>query len=475
MKSVLYLGCPAAERADTEKILASANVSVVWADNVSYALSELRHHDMPVLLDLSRGAGALQVAREIRSERASTLMFAVVDTRRPDLTTEAVLAGVADVFARPLGGRRVANAIERELAYESRRAAIGGNGSSQVDDLYSHSVAMRDVMAVITRAAGMRAGVIVRGEDGTGRQVVARAIHAQQNGGNGNGGHGGFVAVNCAAHEDVDAELFGASAHVGGNGNRNDAPGRESRESREGRELARGLEPVSRNSRLFDALGGTLYLQNVADAPTRVQARLARLLRDREAVLAETGDTINFDVRPMAGVDGGFDGAVQEGRVREDLYRRLSVIRIDMPPLRNRREDIPALANYFLRELCATLRVPPKTLSRPALSLIAALPWRGNAVELRTLLETVVTSSQGGRGIALEDLLEHVRLDGGSVVFSNGGTLKQARARFEREYISAVLEQHHGRISEAAKSLGIQRTNLYRKMRSLRVNLDRRR
>jgi len=432
-------------------------MSVVWADNASYALNELRRHDMPVLLDLSRGAGALQIARELRTERASTLMFAVVDARRPDLTTEAVLAGVADVFARPLGGRRVANAIERELAYESRRTIAGGSEPPNGDDLYNHSVAMRDVTALITRAAGMRAGVLIRGEEGTGRQIVARAIHTQQSANH----PGSFVAVNCAAHdgEDLDAELFGRSARPStGNG-----------------DVARGLERVSRSSRLFESLGGTLYLQSVAEAPTRVQARLARLLRDREAVLAETGDSFDFDVRPMAGVDSGIDSAVQDGRVREDLYRRLSVIRIDMPPLRNRREDIPALANCFLREVCAALRVPPKTLSRPALSLIAALPWRGNAVELRTLLETVVTGSQGGRGIALEDLLEHVRLDGGSVVFSNGGTLKQARARFEREYISAVLEQHRGRISEAAKTLGIQRTNLYRKMRSLRVNVDRRR
>ena len=236
-----------------------------------------------------------------------------------------------------------------------------------------------------------------------------------------------------------------------------------------GDQESRGLERVGRQGQLYGALGGTLYLQNVAEAPTRVQARLARLLRDREAVLSDTGQTIDFDLRPMAGVDNLFDEAVREGRVRDDLYRRISVLRIDMPPLRNRREDIPALANYFMRELCASLRIPPKTLSRSALSLIAALPWRGNAAELRTLLESVVRGSQGGRGIGLEDILAHVRLDGGPMVLSNGGTLKQARIRFEREYIAAVLEQHRGRISEAAKALGIQRTNLYRKLRSLRV------
>ncbi len=455
MKSVLYLGCPPSERPETEKLLSAASVGVVWADNVGAALHELQRRELPVLLDLSRGAAALQVARDVRAQHPSTLMFAVVDARRPDLTIEAVLAGMADVFARPLGGRRVATAIDRELSYVAR--ASGPNGHLRTGDayLYGHSSAMRDVMAVIARAAGMRAGVIVRGEEGTGRQVAARAIHVQQT-----GREAGFVPVDCAAYDadELDAMLFGAvAAHKSAAG------------GERGHDAGRGLERVSRRGLLHDALGGTLYLQHIADAPTRVQVRLARVLRDREAILAETGEAIDFDVRPMAGVDAAIDSAVAEGRVREDLYRRLSVIRIDMPPLRNRREDIPALANFFVREICASQRVPPKTLSRSALSLISALPWRGNAIELRALLESVVSGPESGRAIALEDVLTHVRLDGGSVVFANGGTLKQARARFERDYIATVLEQHHGRISDAAKALGIQRTNLYRKMRSLRV------
>jgi DNA-binding NtrC family response regulator len=422
----------------------------VWADDLGYALDTLQRRDMPVLLDLSRGAAALQLAHDLRTHRASTLMFAVVDERRPDLTTEAVLAGMADVFARPLGGGRVASAIQRAQRYELRDGN-GSNGKGS-DDLYSQSPAMRDVMRAIADAATKRAGVLIRGEEGTGRQVAARAIHGRQH-----VSPSAFVTINCAAYdtEELDAALFGAAARSQGYG---EAAG------------SRGLARVSRDGRLHDAIGGTIYMQNVADAPTRVQARLARVLRDREVLLVETGEPISFGVRPMAGVDPSFDRAVQEGRVRDDLFRRLAVTRIDMPSLRERREDIPALTNYFLRDICAQLRVPPKTLSRAALSLISALPWPGNAVELRTLLELVVHGLQGGRGIGLDDLLAHLRLDGGSVGLAvGGGTLKQARARFEREYIATILEQHHGRISDAAKALGIQRTNLYRKMRSLRV------
>ena len=138
MKSILYLGCPASDRAETEKILATADLTVVWADGAASALNELRRRDMPVLFDLTRGAAALETARELRTHRASTPMFAVVDSRRPELTTDAVVAGMADVFARPLGGRCVANAIEREIGYRShqrRRAADLGTDDLGAADI----------------------------------------------------------------------------------------------------------------------------------------------------------------------------------------------------------------------------------------------------------------------------------------------------------------------------------------------------
>jgi two-component system, NtrC family, nitrogen regulation response regulator NtrX len=143
---------------------------------------------------------------------------------------------------------------------------------------------------------------------------------------------------------------------------------------------------------------------------------------------------------------------------------------IHMPPLRRRREDIPALVRYLLADICEELDLPGKTVSTQATELLAALPWRRNVLELQDLLRTLAVQTPG-RLIRLADILARVELEGGSAqpTFEYTGTLKQARARFERDYVAAVLEQHHGRMGEAAKALGIQRTNLYRKVRQLSV------
>jgi two-component system nitrogen regulation response regulator NtrX len=225
---------------------------------------------------------------------------------------------------------------------------------------------------------------------------------------------------------------------------------------------------VSHSSRLFEASGGTLFLQNLPEMPNRVQAKLHRVLRDREAVLSTDRSRLELDIRPIAAVDPGFESAVEEGRLRRDLYDRLSLIRIELPPLRQRREDVPFLANYFLKEICRANGAPIKTLTRSAVTLLAALPWRGNAPELRALLERLVLLTPHG-SIRLEDLLAQVRLDSSEITSVGGTTLRDARLRFERDYIAAVVRQHHGRMGDAAQALGIQRTNLYRKLRQLSV------
>jgi DNA-binding NtrC family response regulator len=154
--------------------------------------------------------------------------------------------------------------------------------------------------------------------------------------------------------------------------------------------------------------------------------------------------------------------------MRADLYERLAHVRIDVPPLRRRREDIPVLAVLFLKRSCDAQSAALKGISRSALKLLAALPWSGNATELRTLVDTLVRSVDEPV-IQLDDLLEHASFEAAAVRMDAGVSLRDAKARFERECISAVLARHHGRVGDAAKALGIQRTNLYRKVRQLQV------
>jgi two-component system nitrogen regulation response regulator NtrX len=444
MTSVLYLGCPAAERPHCQRQLGGAGLAIVWTDSIASALAELRFESVPILIDLARGGQAVRQVHEVRARFPLARVFAVADPKRPKLATAAVRAGATDVFSRPLSGQAVAATARRLPERALRHPAIATG-------LSVRSPAMRAVTTVISLSSAMRAGVLLRGEEGTGRQFLARSMHDSRN-----GRSGPFVVLDCAAHtaDALDRVIFGSPA--GSNGRV--AAGSLLHQVAVG--VAGGVAG--------GAAGGTLYVRHVAALPGRVQARLAQILRDGEATLLGSGDRISLDVRPIAGVEPGFDRAVHEGRVREDLVRILSVIGIDIPPLRQRREDIPALARVMLREICGRRQLPVKTLSRPAVSLLAALPWHGNISELRALLENIASGPQTGQAIELEDVVPRLGLNGAAPV-SKGETLRMARARFEREYIAATLEQTHGRISDAARVLGIRRTNLYRKIRSLRI------
>jgi len=315
---------------------------------------------------------------------------------------------------------------------------------------FGASQAMQAVMVQVNRAAAGRNHIIIIGEPGTGRELVAREIHRR-----GASAGGGFVKVASASHspETLELDLFG----------------HRSRGGRSQQQEPRILERIARGGQLHQALGGTIFFERLTQVPSRVQARLARLFRDGELVVMHQRNPVDFNVRAIAAVEHSYDEAVQEGRIREDLHRLMSAVRINLPPLRHRREDIPSLASLFVEDFCRQSKVRPKTLSEPAQQLLAALPWRGNALELRSLLQDLVLRVRGDV-IRQRDILTAVQLDGRTKSFILGGTLREARARFERDYIAAVLECHHGRIPEAARTLGIQRCNLYRKMRRLKLS-----
>jgi two-component system response regulator HydG len=448
---ILFVGCRSSEREETQRLLRDAALEPVWADTTESALRKVRRREMPVLLDLSRGAAVIHTAQALRARDGRMLMLAVADVSRSELTDDAVVAGVADVLERPLCPRRVAAALEREgvRPWNPRRSTpvlVRGDLSSA--DLYCLSPSMRAVSVRIARAGAVRAGVTIRGESGSGRSVVARALHGCRS------NPATFVDVDCAAchPDDLEREIFGVA--------------RDAVRGPADRRLSI-LEPVSRGGRLYQAIGGTCYLRHLAAAPPHVQARLAGVLSRGAAWLVETGQAIAMDMRPMAGVDPQFEQAVRQGRVRDDLHRSLSAITIDMPPLRKRREDIPPLANRFLRAICPTRGASPKTFSRCALALMTALPWSGNVSELREVVGHAAASTRGP-SISLEAVLASLRFDGLSVVAAAKRTLSQAQAHFERDYIASIVEQHGGKVSEAARALGIAPTNLYRKLRRLR-------
>jgi two-component system nitrogen regulation response regulator NtrX len=321
--------------------------------------------------------------------------------------------------------------------------------------IVSESPTMREVLTLIEKAAATPAGVMLTGEPGTGRGLVARAIHACAH-----VSTAPLVALDCRVLLPAESEraLFGVQAAGGVLGRADGSP-----------RPGPGVEVVQPGSLLHAARGGTIVFRNLDELPVRVQARLATLFRDREFKTRSNGGAQSFSVRPLAITEPGFHALVDEGRVRPDLYRRFAEFQIQLPSLRERREDIPALAQLFVSRACLALNVEEKVMDVASQTVLAALPWHGNARELKDLLESLVQVTPETT-VSLRTLLEHVTLDAPEGVHSTLGVpLREARQRFEREYIAAVVAQHHGRIPDAAKSLGIQRTNLYRKLRALRL------
>jgi DNA-binding NtrC family response regulator len=330
---------------------------------------------------------------------------------------------------------------------------------------FLRSQRMQTVVHDIEAALGSRAGVLICGESGTGREATARAIHRAtmnvdgrsledllSSGRRTSEADASFVVVECGLFRDVEQQMFGSPAA---------SVGREE------------LDRISWQALLCQSFGGTLFLRSVHDMPGRVQARLARVLRDGEVWIEGRDGTpvvAAVNLRVIASIEPPEDD--EDGRVIPELKKHLAAHRIELPPLRERREDVPGLVRIHLADICESLKIPHKVASRQVMALLAALPWRGNFKELRGLLRALVLKVPG-RQIRLADVLDNIRLDGAAITFLGGGTLKEARERFEREYVAAVLEQHRGRMAEAARALGIQRTNLYRKVRQLSVTRKR--
>jgi DNA-binding NtrC family response regulator len=302
-------------------------------------------------------------------------------------------------------------------------------------DLLGNSAPVLRAIDSLNRAREQFEPVLIVAERGFSPERIARAIH---------GSHGPFVRMDCGASnaEAVIRDLFGRP------------PGRRT-----------DLEVIEQGSLVAQARGGTLLLANIAELPVAAQLRLSRLLRDGEVRVGTV--MMSLDVRVVAAAYPGLERDVAEHRFRPELLERLQQVRIDIPPLRERIGDLACLIDAVLQEACAA-KGTPRSLAPAALTALAALPWPGNLTELRDALDRLVDRASSGT-IRQEDVLADLRPGASRRLYARLGSLREARLSFERDYIAAVLEDHGWRMSDAARTLGIQRANLYRKTRQLGI------
>jgi DNA-binding NtrC family response regulator len=317
--------------------------------------------------------------------------------------------------------------------------------ASDAAELAGRSAVITRVHELVRRAALTDAGVLVTGQPGTDIEAVARHLHER-----GSHAAGPFVSVDCSAADGGPAEsqLFGQMAPSG----------------------PPDLESVASDSPIAAARGGTLFLLHVGDLAASAQGRLARVLRDQEAWIG--GGPQAIGCRIVAGTHPGLDADVAAHRFRSDLYRRLTAWRIDLPALNDRAEDVPAIVQRLLSEASTEFGTALRGCTQAALALLGALSWPGNVAELRTVINRVVRETTE-HPIHVEQLLPALQLDRRPAPLVPTATLREARLRFERDYIAAVLQRHGWRMAPAAQTLGIQRPNLYRKARQLGIPLGR--
>lgn len=414
--TVILLAPESPDRAAIVEWLGARGYKVIARAASSEALEALTPDASFALVDLSARQQSLSFLRALVTGDRIAWCIAVADRRDAGVTAEALRLGVVDIVTRPLREQDLVAALAnaREFAGLAARKPAPA-GPSPAEGLYTQSPRMREVYDMARRVAPSRCPVLLVGERGTGRETLARTIHS----------HG-------TLREAPFVTLSGAS------------PASELREA------------------LHDSAStSTVYIEDVGELSADSQLALERWLA---AVHGANGPTH----RVIAGAQPRIFAMMERGVFRSALFDALSVVRFDLPTLRERPQDIPLLAVYFLKQSCGRHGTHAKTFSRSALALMSSLPWRGNAAELGGLVERLALMVP--RGVILqEDVLQHVRFDDAQARGGSVGTLKEARRQFEREFIASVLQRHGWRMEAAASELGIERTNLYRKIKQLSI------
>jgi two-component system, NtrC family, nitrogen regulation response regulator NtrX len=305
------------------------------------------------------------------------------------------------------------------------------------------SIPMKALRQQIALMAPTNGRVLIYGESGSGKELVAHAMHAQSLRKDET-----FVEVNCAAiPEDlIESELFG---HRKGS-----FPG----------------AAAEKEGKFQRAHGGTLFLDEVGDMSLKTQAKVLRTLEEQNFTPVGSDEAITADVRVIASTNKDLEEEISRGNFREDLFYRLNVIPFFVPPLRERKEDIPLFTRHFLKELAATYGRRPREITDDAIEILMRYSWPGNVRELRNVIERIVIMNPTTTRFDAKHLPPLVYRDGGRrTPKTEFSTLHQARSAYERDYILKKLDENHGNVSRAAEVLGLERSHLYRKMKTLGI------
>jgi two-component system response regulator AtoC len=389
------------------------------------------------------GMDGMEVLRRIKELNEQTEVVIVTAVKSLKTAIEAIKLGASDYITKPFDTHEILSLIKRvvekqELLKEVLylRSEIARN--HRFENLVGRNARMQEIYDLVSRIGDNNATVLLSGESGTGKEVLARAIHQQSN-----RNQRPFVAVNCAAipAELLESELFG-------------------------HERGAFTGAIATKVGKFElATSGTLFLDDL-------QAKILRALQEREVERVGGSRTIKIDVRVIAATNRDLKKAIEEGTFREDLYYRLNVVPITLPPLRQRREDIPLLVEHFIGKYNREFARKVKGFSAGATAALYHYDWPGNVRELENVIERAVALAQS-ETISLRELPLEISILGGDVIEDiqkAGLSLREARGHFERQYILNILEKVQWNQTEAARVLGLHRNTLAWKLQRLQID-----
>jgi two-component system response regulator AtoC len=434
--------------------LALEGFEVVVASSGAEALARLADTDpLALVSDLKMpDMDGIELMGRVRAARPTLPVVLVTAHATVETAVSAMRKGALHYLTKPIRYDELAAVLRHAVAQErAARDLVRLRGelerASGFEEMVGTSPAMQQVFAMVDQVAGADASVLLRGETGTGKELVARAIHRRSR-----RSHRTFVAVNCSAipRELMESEFFGheKGAFTGAT--------------------------QRRTGRFEQANGSTLFLDEVGELDLALQAKLLRVLQEQEITRVGGDRPLRVDVRIVAATNADLEALVREGRFREDLYYRLNVIPLRLPPLRERTGDLPALMEHFLRSFADRYGKQAPAPPPEVIAAAAAYAWPGNVRELRNVCERAVLM---GWAAVLPILGARPPTECSTAALVDFSLpLLDARAklveRFEREYLTRLLKEHRGRIGEVARSAGIAERNLYEKMKAYGLSRD---